>query len=804
MKNSLWIIFFLFYTGLSAQVAVNGKVLNEQGLPIEYAKVFLKNRNDSTQIAHTLTDKTGSFSLSVAKGVYTLSVDYLGEELLKKNLSIAENTSLGTLKVKTANVIGKVTVTGKKPLIERKADRLVFNVGSSMYAKGGTALDALKVTPTLQVEDDEVSIIGRDKLLVSLNGRIIHLSGDELPGFLKSITAENIASIEVLTTLPARYEAEGNAGMINIVLKKNPNKTWSANLSSSYLQSSYPTGEASGGLNYMGKKLSFYALLSSANGSKKDTGKDEIYYKDDTRITNFNRRKYTDRVSSRFNLDYKLTKNLNVGVQYAFSKSKPWRKSLNEYMLILPNDPEQKEDTDSIRNSIKNTSKQPFNNLNLYTALKLDSLGRKINLEFTYLDYNNDNHRSFDAESYHLNPFKPFENQSDEYDGSQKIHNYIGKVDVEHPFKKLSLAYGMKFSHTQTDNELKSQIYITTPDKSDPKPINQQDLFKYDETITAFYVSAEREFGKKWSSKAGLRVENTETKGNSVSLDQIHKNHYTELFPTFYLNYLPNAKNIFSLEYSRRISRPSFYQLNPFQRYDSPYSYNVGNPSLKPQFNTSLEISYLRGRNFRISAEYYKEEQGFGEVPIMNEKTKIQRFTYLNFFTDHQLWLMLFYRYNQLRWWESNNSIGTAYFETKFERDAKVSLKEASGWRAYFSSRNALMLNKNKTLKGEVYFKYKVPATDLIYKNDGVFLLNLGLQAFLLKDKSLNIGLYANDILRTYKSRSVTRNNEIRQVYSHYWDYQRIKLTLRYTFGNKKVRAHKKDFGNEQEKERLN
>ena len=804
MKNSLWIIFSLLYTGLSAQVAVSGKVLNEQGQPIEYAEVLLKTQNDSTQIAHTLTNKIGDFSLSVTKGNYTLSVDYFGEEVFNKKISLVSNANLGTLKVKTANVIGKVTVTGKKPLIERKADRFIFNVASSLYAKGGTALDALKVTPRLQVEEDEVSMIGRSKLLISLNGRIIHLSDDELPGFLKSILAENIASIEVISTLPAKYGAENSAGMINIVLKKNPSKTWSANLSTSYLQSSYPTGETSNGFNYMGKKLSFYGSLSAKNGSTKDTGKDEIYYKDDTRITNFNRRVYTDRLSSRFNLDYKLTKNLNVGVQYAFSKSKPWRKSLHEYMLILPQDPKRREDIDSINNFIKNTSTSPFNNLNLYTALKLDSLGRKINLEFTYLDYNNDNHRSFNAESYHLNPFELFEHQSNQYDGSQNIHNYIGKVDVEHPFKKLSLTYGMKFSNTQTDNELESQIHITPlPDKS-MSGLTQQDVFKYDETITALYVSGERKFGKKWSSKLGLRVENTTTKGNSVSLDEIHKDHYTELFPTFYLNYSPNTKNTFSLDYSRRISRPSFYQLNPFQRYDSPYSYNVGNPFLKPQFNTSLEIGYLRGRKFKISAEYYKEEQGFAEVPVTDEKAKSQYFTYLNFFTDHQLWLTLFYRYNHLKWWESNNSIDASYFETDFDQNARVSLKEVSGWKAYFSSRNAIMLNKKKTLKGEVNFKYYAPGTDLIYKDDGRRILNLGLQAFLLKDKNLNISLYVNDVFHTYESRATTYNNDIRQVYSHYWDEQQVKLTLRYTFGNKKVRAHKKDFGNEQEKERLN
>ena len=804
MKNSLWIIFSLLYTGLSAQVAVSGKVLNEQGQPIEYAEVLLKTQNDSTQIAHTLTNKTGDFSLSVTKGNYTLSVDYFGEEVFNKKISLVSNANLGTLKVKTANVIGKVTVTGKKPLIERKADRFIFNVASSLYAKGGTALDALKVTPRLQVEEDEVSMIGRSKLLISLNGRIIHLSDDELPGFLKSIPAENIASIEVISTLPAKYEAEGNAGMINIVLKKNPSKTWSANLSTSYLQSSYPTGETSNGFNYMGKKLSFYGSLSAKNGSTKDTGKDEIYYKDDTRITNFNRRVYTDRVSSRFNLDYKLTKNLNVGVQYAFSKSKPWRKSLHEYMLIQPNDPTRKEDTDSIRNSIKNTSTRPFNNLNLYTTLKLDSLGRKINLEFTYLDYNNDNHRSFNAESYHLNPFELFESQSNQYDGSQNIHNYIGKVDVEHPFKKLSLTYGMKFSNTQTDNELESQIHITPlPDKS-MSGLTQQDVFKYDETITALYVSGERKFGKKWSSKLGLRVENTTTKGNSVSLDEIHKDHYTELFPTFYLNYSPNTKNTFSLDYSRRISRPSFYQLNPFQRYYSPYSYNKGNPYLQAVFINSLKVEYWRSGNFGFMIWYDHLKQGFDEVPIMNKETKIQYFTYLNFYKEHLLMWILYYEYNHLKWWESYNTIAPSYFEADFDQDASVSLKEASGWGLQVSSRNAFTLNKKKTLKGEVYFKYYAPRTSLIYQDDGRCRLNLSLQAFLLKDKNLNIGLYANDILRTYKSRSVTRNNDIRQVYSHYWDEQRIKLTLRYTFGNKKVRAHKKDFGNEQEKERLN
>jgi len=201
MKNFLWILFSSAYTGVSAQFAVSGKVVNEKQQPIEYAEISLINVMDTTNIKTVLTDKAGKFSLFAAKGNYTLSVVYLGQELVKKKLSVTKNIHLGILKVSVVNQIGKVTVTAKKPLIEQKIDRLGFNVENSIASQGMSGMEALQNTPFVRVEESGgISIVGKSGVSVMVNGRMLHLSGDTLTTYLRSLRSDDIARIEVITT----------------------------------------------------------------------------------------------------------------------------------------------------------------------------------------------------------------------------------------------------------------------------------------------------------------------------------------------------------------------------------------------------------------------------------------------------------------------------------------------------------------------------------------------------------------------------------------------------------------------------
>ncbi|ATA67846.1 hypothetical protein CGC48_03855 [Capnocytophaga cynodegmi] len=233
MKTTLSFLCLLFATVLySQEITLSGEVKNQQQKPAEFLNVILKK--DEKPVQGTLTDVSGKFLVKIPKGDYTLILEQFGTELFSKNVSLSKNTDLGVIKIDESIQMEAVTVEGRKKLVEQKVDRIVFNVENSVQASGGDALDVLKSTPGVQVNNEDISIVGKNGLRVMVNDKIMQLSGEGLTNFLKSIASDNIQKIEVITTPPSKYDAEGNAGLINIVLKKAKEDHWSTTLRTSY------------------------------------------------------------------------------------------------------------------------------------------------------------------------------------------------------------------------------------------------------------------------------------------------------------------------------------------------------------------------------------------------------------------------------------------------------------------------------------------------------------------------------------------------------------------------------------------
>lgn len=701
----------------------------------------------------------------------------------EKKDSILVQKQIKTVKLKAS----------RKTLIERKVDRLVFNVENSISATGGDALDALKITPGLKVQGDQIMMIAKKGMSVMIDDKLIQLSGDDLINFLKTIKSEDIKSIEVITNPPAKYDAEGNSGLVNIKLKRIKQDSWSITINGSQKQSIYSTGSIGGSFNYQKNKLSLTAAINYTNGSKKGTEEEFIVYPDQQWNNYFKKRNFSDILSSKLSMDYNISKNWSLGVQYLTSYSTPYTKLTNQNTIYNNH-----HTIDSLltTNSFDH-KKINTNAINVHSTVKLDSLGKNISFDLDYLGYDNKNNRNFQTQSTFDNASNtPFGYTAANNIGLQNIKIYSMKVDFENPLKWIMLKYGAKFSFLKTNYD--NKYYDTSSGISILDP-NISNIFNYVENTQAIYIMGEKNISEKWKTQLGLRVENTQTKGNSVTLNELHNNNYTEFFPSAYLMYKANDNHNISLNYNRRLSRPRYNELNPFKVYYNPYSYTEGNPYIRPEFIDNIEFQYSYKDILFSSFSYSHTKNGKGNPPFFDDVTKVLRLQDLNFFSSNVYNLSETYIFNKVKWWESYNQANVYYTEIYFLPN--LNLTNTKNWGAYFSSNNKFTINKNKTLKAEVNFWYQSPQNQDSYKFKGSASLGLGFTFITLK-KAMIINLVINDLFMTEyeKARALTSTP---YRYASYDDQRYIRLSVSYRFGNNKLSVKKRSVGNEEEKGRI-
>lgn len=795
IKYFALIISMLFSNQIFSQIKISGEIKDKKNNPIEYVEIQLQNK-DSIIFKSELTNAEGKFILEAEQGEYSLIVRQLGVIYHNQKINVNQDIYIGIINItEKEQKLQEVIITSKKKLIERKVDRLIFNVENSISASGGDAIDALKVTPSIRVQNDAISMIGKSDVSIMIDDRLMRLSGDDLINFLRTIQADNIKSIEVISTPPAKYDAEGNSGIVNIRLKKAKIDSWNASLNSSYKQAFYSTGTYGGSFNYQKNKLAVYSNLNYLNGSSKRIENDEIYYPNQIWITDFNKRFYSNAITGNVGVDYKVKKNWLTGIQFLGSGGKPLTKE-NDFGKITNQSSNQLES--SINTDARNEKKNSLYSLNWHNIIDIDTIGRKITTDIDYFNFNNDNNRNFDTKKFDVNNMQiPTENKSSINFSEQKIINYSAKIDFEHPLKWAKLSYGTKFSFTNTKNNL---IYYDTTNGITVLDNNQSNSFNFKENTESLYLSGNKKFGKeKWESQFGVRMENTKTIGYSQTLNQTNTNSYLQFFPTAYIQYTLNENHIFTIDYGRRIERPNYNSLNPFKLYSSKYSYTEGNPFLLPQFSNSIEFRHTYKYKLFTSLFLSKESQGFGEVPYVDISTNTNFFTQLNYFKSNKVKLSEYYIFSKYTWLESNSQLDLYYSISKYT--INTNYDETKGLGFTFSSDNTIVLNKSKTYKVGINYAYQSAQNDLLYENKSASYLDLSFKCNLLKEK-LQFTFVAQDIFRTNKERGTTKVWNIQQINNAYSDLKSYRFSLVYKFGSQKINAEERAFGNEDEKNR--
>jgi iron complex outermembrane receptor protein len=786
-QNLVWFFSLLPFT-LFAQVQLSGSVKDDTG-PLSFANVVLKD-NAGTIVTGAVSDENGAFKMRIEKGTYNVVVSFIGNKDWTKEVILETDTDLGEISLEP-DKLATVVVVARKKLIEYKPDRLVLNVENNISAAGGNAINALGVAPGVIVQNGNISMLGKGSSRVMIDDRLIELSGEELVNYLNSIAADDIKSIEVITNPPAKYDAAGNGGLINIILKKGKRNSWRNSSTLSYDQNTYNFYTLRNNFFYNKNKFRFTLSASGVIGDMRTLGDLDIDFDDGPWKLRGVAKEQKDDLTGRITMDYDVSDHVMVGVQYQGNISDPDR----GYQNITRTFDNNKNLQSTIKNNGNADLSRASHSLNAHVEASLDTIGKRLFFDVDYFNYDASTDNRFVAEVFDSSQMFVRTDQAARNISNQEINNVSVRADMEHPTKFANLSYGMKYSVIRTDSDIELYDEISGSPVFDP---SQSNIFEYEENNQALYFSASKKLSKKWSMQLGLRYESTQTTGFSKTLNQKNENDYSKLFPTFYLSYAKNDNNTFYFNYGKRINRPSFTNLNPFRVYINSTSYSEGNPFLQPSFTDSFEFSYSYKRKWRTYAFLNILKDGYGVVFNADEVNNTQIITRQNYYDEYFFGIGETYSTNIASWWQSQNSVYLLGSNSDF--DNRINANPQNGLQFYASSNNSL--NLGDRTKMQIDATYNSANKRGLYEFGTRFGLNLSFkQSFL--NKKLNASILFNDIFNTNFLRDYTSVvNNVRQVYNENNSSRYVRFSLTYNFGNDEITVRKPGFGNEEEKGR--
>lgn len=666
--------------------------------------------------------------------------------------------------------IQTVNLNGKKKLVERKIDRMVFNVENSIASQGMDGVEALRNTPLVKVDETSgISIVGKSNVSVMINDRIVQMSGSELLNYLKSVRSENIAKIEVITTPPAKYDAQGNSGIINIVLKKNSNLGWSGNLTTAYIRKSRDGFVNNIGLNYQSGKISSSLKLRHYDTKKNSTEQNEI-------IANKGLKSLDRRVDMpnglglNYSLDYKISEKSNAGVVYDFGSGHMNMDINNSSEYFTGN----KQDS-LLTTYAEHRQRIPTHTLNVYYDLKLDTLGKKMSVGGNYFSNIPVNNIGFRTINHNIN-------NTEDYRSYSKINYSIwsGQLDFTLPYKFANIETGAKMAYFQNSSDLE---YFRIANGNSVLMPDGKNLFEYKEQNYAGYFSIDKKINEQWSVKGGIRYEYSVIDGFNPASGERNKYNYGRFFPTAYVAYKADDENTFTANYSRRINRPFFRAINPYRWYINPYSFAKGNPYLRPSYNDNIELGYSYKNKFTATLYYQQIKDSYSQLVTFNDGIKI--IDYANMFDQTNYGMNLGYNDILFKFWELSASANLYYSKSNGIIPEVVGQK---AFNMYYNINNTFTLNTRKTIAMFANFTQQLPGSSGNFRSDGYSFLSLGAKLFLM-DKKLQINASVDDVFKKAISKGESIFTDSVMKYRNYYDYRGLNLSVSYTFGNNKVKG---------------
>ncbi|RQO75459.1 hypothetical protein DBR43_08920 [Pedobacter sp. KBW06] len=788
---------FLLFAQINCRIS--GKVSDKNGKPLEYVLLTLYRyqQKDSVKKMATFTDLKGNYSFIVIDtGNYAIKASQMGytaqlsprqhcsisKTVLQSNLLMSENSTQ----------LSEVAIKGKKPLIERKADRLIFNVEGSAVAAGNPLLEVMRMVPGLAVVNDKLNIRGKEGLIVMIDNRRSYMSGDELLSYLKNTPAESIAQLEIISNPSAKYDAEGNVGIVHIRTKKNTATGTTGTLSQTIGIGKYLKSTTGGQLSYVTEKLILFGNSYLSYNKSYDNYGTTSYIDNGDQINsnNHNIQLSKNNYSYQAGFDYRLHKNSNFGAVLEGSL-RPGYQSLGTSKV---------EKTGTQPQFIQSLNPSATDNrnisANLHYSLNNDNNTALFSADANYVSYSYDLQSRLTDEYYanaqyeqgNLPRQEQLRNRS-----LRAVDVWAGKADYNHKWsEKHSLESGLKWSQVQTNSDLAYESLQNTIWENDPGRTNQY-LFK--EQIYAAYLNYNGQFGK-YSIQTGLRAEQTSNKGFSKTLNSEVKRNYLKLFPSIFISSNFGKDHSWSAAYSYRIDRPTYSHLNPFTFINNPYSYFRGNPYLKPQYTHNLEANYDFRKKLFLSLSYQHTVDMISEVAEQGVSAGIIGGTRANLNGMDSYSFSVNAPFQLTENWEANIYLGV--FNNRIRDIKGFSNQQTTFTTSFTTSFNlpaAVVLDLNGNYQSAMSY-----GTMLL---DPIYGFNAGLKKSFM-DKKISLRLNVSDVFKVQKLVYHSAYAGISTFGLNTSESRVFRLTATYKFGKVKAAAQRKTGVEEEQKRARN
>lgn len=795
------VLLLLFCLPLTAQSAtgqpsgsLTGQLSGTENAPVAYATVALL-RDDSVFVSGTLTAGDGTFSFdNLVPGSYSLKIDHLEYES-RTTASVVllwgDRQTLPVIQLQTStNDLSEIVVVGdRKPRIEVRADKIVFNVADSPSASGTNGLDLLRRSPGVSLDmDDNISLLGKSGVRIYINDVPSRLAGADLANFLRSLTSDNVQSIEIISNPSAKYEAEGTGGVINIRTKKNPAMGTNGNLTSGFQQGRY--------LRYNnGLALSHAAERISANldviqsGRKAFDGFIDSKRQNGSTLLLDSRKKTDDRaVNVAAGVNFRLTDDhtLDLSGRSIFSRNRFDLGSRTDIfatgsgelsgILISPS----MMDQPSQNHTLNGNHQWRINDKSsLTTAL---SAGW-----YTDTESISQPNTLFEPDGTTV---RSVENVA--FDSDVNIGLWSAKTDYERTWETISLTTGAKFSSVRTANGF--NFFDVTGAEHRPNAAKSND-FDYTELVAAVYGSATWQLNPAIALRTGLRVEHTRSRGVLTSMADVDNQdvtrRYTDLFPNAGISFDGASKHDWSLSVGRRIMRPNYQNLNPFESPVSQLTVWKGNPFLRPAYTTNYQASYAYDQRLVVTGSYSKNQGYFATVFEVLEGNRNQLIP-RNMELATTLGVSVSFPLKVARFWEVNTFANAAYKTYAGDLEGTIIDLTATTW--------DLTLQHNVKLPGGILLdlSYFIES-DWVWRGSilvkGNQELNVGLRKDFL-DGRLQVRATGTDVFQTSNDYFYSGNyGGIATEGVRYFDSRRFGLGATWKFGNQQAKAAKRAKG---------
>lgn len=777
----VFLMYILVITPVLAQdsYTITGLIKDDQNNPVPFGNAALYNTADSSLATGAVSDDVGRFVIEAKPGIYYLKITFLSyEEKTIQNISISDkDIDLGTIVLRpNSQLLSEVVVQGEKSQMELQLDKRVFNVGQDLSNLGGNAADILDNVPSVTVDiDGNVSLRGSQNVRILIDGKPSGLVGISSNDALRQLQGNMIERIEVITNPSARYDAEGEVGIINIVLKKNTRQGLNGVFN---VNTGYPANYgASFNVNYRGKKTNLFANYGFNYRSNPGRGNSyQEYIGTDTtfRYEQNSRRTRSDKGHNLMvGMDYFLNDKNTLTASFLYRPSNGLNKSTYRYDDIDANN--------SITQTVIRTDREEEPEENIELSLnyrkEFNKKDQTLTADFKYID-SDEVERSDFRQSYFPQDSLVIQRSSN----TENERNILFQTDYIHPFsEKGKIEAGLKSTSRVLNNDF---IVEQLDDESNWFVVdNFNNNFIYTERIHAAYIMAGNEFNR-FSLQTGLRGEFSDITTELKETKEENRRTYFNLFPSAHIAYKLSKDKTIQLSYSYRLSRPGFRELIPFSNFSDNRVLFTGNPNLNPEYTHSIEAGYLINweNGSLLSSTYYRHRIGvFERIRTQPDSMGRVRIIPINLSTENAYGLEFNLSYTIGGWWRLNGNFNFYRAITEGQYEGSNLFSDTYTWNSRFTSKMTIL----KKYDFQAGINYRAPRQVPQGKDLAMYSIDLGLSRDVLKNNG-TLTLSVRDLLNSRKRRSITEFEGLYSESEFQWRSRQIMLTFSYRLNQKK------------------